>query len=95
MISRHFAFGLVTVALLCVVSIFLFPATTGPYSAVHGPASTLVSLRARMRLRWAMALTALSLIRIQLLLTMDWVDSKPPSQFTPFGVPPSGSILRC
>jgi hypothetical protein len=31
---------------ICVVSIFLFPATQGPYPVVHGPATTLRAARA-------------------------------------------------
>ena len=95
MIPRHFAFELAILAILCVISIFLFPATAGPYSAVHGPVSALLSLRARIRLGWALALAALSLILIHLPLTMDWMGFKAPSQFVPFRSPQSDSILRC
>jgi len=95
MIQHHCTFELTILAMLCVVSIFLFPATAGPYSAVHGPVSTLLSLRARMRLRWAMALAALNLVLVHLPLTTDWMGSGAPSQFASFRSLQSDSVLRC
>lgn len=38
-------------AALCVLSIFFFPGVEGPYPAVHGPVTALLSLRAAARLR--------------------------------------------
>jgi hypothetical protein len=95
MIPRHLAFELAVLAMLCIVGIFLFPATAGPYSAVHGPASALLSLRARMRLRLSMAFTALNLVLIHRPLTMDWKGSKTPFWVSPFCSLQSDSVLRC
>lgn len=38
-------------AALCVLSLFLFPGIEGPYPAVHGPVTALLSIRAAARLR--------------------------------------------
>jgi hypothetical protein len=38
--------GLAGVALVCVMSIFLFPGVTGPFPATHGPATALRAKRA-------------------------------------------------
>lgn len=38
-------------AALSIMGIFLFPTLQGPYSAVHGPVSALLSIRAAARLR--------------------------------------------
>ena len=48
----------VLVTLLCVIGIFLFPASAGPYSAVHGPVTALQAIRAAARVRWAVVLAA-------------------------------------
>jgi len=47
--------------LVCVLGIFLCPATVGPYAAVHGPVTAFRSLRALIRVRWSMAAAAFSL----------------------------------
>jgi hypothetical protein len=38
-------------AAFCVLVVFFLPALQGPYPAVHGPATALLSLRAAARLR--------------------------------------------
>jgi hypothetical protein len=62
MISGRLEFEVAFLALLCTLSIFLFPAVQGPYSAVHGPVSTLQSIRAAARLRLAILAAALSVL---------------------------------
>jgi hypothetical protein len=47
------------VVLLCTLGLLLFPAPTGPYSAVHGPVTALRALRSSLATLWSMALTAL------------------------------------
>ena len=47
------------VVLLCTLSIFLFPGSTGPYSAVHGPVTALLALRQALKAFWSMACAAL------------------------------------
>ncbi|MGE5056355.1 MAG: hypothetical protein ACM3WP_19510 [Acidobacteriota bacterium] len=43
--------ALAVLAAFCVLVAFLFPALQGPYPAVHGPVTALLSLRAAARLR--------------------------------------------
>lgn len=48
------AYALAVLGVLCILTIFLFPSLTGPYSVVHGPVTALLSMRAASRLRMAM-----------------------------------------
>ncbi len=48
-------------AVMCTIAIFLFPAACGPYSAVHGPATALLSVRGKLKLLLTIALAALHL----------------------------------
>ncbi len=59
------ACGLAIVAVLCVLGIFFFPVMNGPgpYSAVHGPVTALLSIRAAVRLRMIIVQTGLDAIR--------------------------------
>jgi hypothetical protein len=45
---------LAVVAVLCVLAVFFFPGVEGPYSAVNGPVTALLSARAAAGLRMAM-----------------------------------------
>ncbi|MGA2356325.1 MAG: hypothetical protein ABSG02_17660 [Terriglobales bacterium] len=58
MISGRIGDAFATLAVICVLSIFLFPAMQGPYSAVHGPASALLAMRAAAKVRSAIAQAA-------------------------------------
>jgi len=64
MATRVAEYELSVLAILCVLSIFLFPAVQGPYSAVHGPVTALQSVRSRIRWFRTMAQAALSLSRL-------------------------------
>lgn len=46
--SRHWAYEIAIVAMVCVLSIFFAPLAHGPYSAVHGPMTALRSLRNKL-----------------------------------------------
>jgi hypothetical protein len=46
------------VVIFCVLTIFLFPAVQGPYSAVHGPATALLAAQAALRVRSSIAQAA-------------------------------------
>lgn len=50
---ERIACALALFAVLCVLAIFLFPVMEGPYPAVHGPVTALLSIRAAARLRVA------------------------------------------
>jgi len=51
MISGRTEWALAVLAAFCVLVVFFFPALQGPYPAVHGPVTALLSLRAAARLR--------------------------------------------
>ena len=51
MTPGRIACALAVFAALCVLAIFFFPSIDGPYSAVHGPVTALLSIRAAARLR--------------------------------------------
>jgi hypothetical protein len=75
MTPGRIAYGFALVALLSVLGIFLFPAMQGPYSAVHGPVTALLSIRAATRLRMIIVRAGLialrdSLHRLTLMLRM-------------------------
>lgn len=92
---QHLGYELTIFAIFCTVAIFVFPAASGSYSAVHGPVTALLSLRAKVKLWLGMAVTALQSARIipasfagrhtapQMILL---AQSSPPEQST---------ILRC
>ena len=58
--------ALAVVAVLCVLTIFLFPAMEGPYCAVHGPVTALLSIRASATLRLRMLRSGLTALRDRL-----------------------------
>ena len=53
--------GWALLALVCVLSMFFFPAPRGSFQSVHGPTTTLRSLRLAVLLLMGMAMAALSL----------------------------------
>lgn len=58
-LSRQLSYEFALVAILCTVALFLFPAVQGPYSAVHGPVTALLSLKAKAFLCLALLLPAM------------------------------------
>lgn len=97
------ACALAVVAVLCVLGIFFFPVMNGPgpYSAVHGPVTALLSIRAAVRLRSIIVHTGLVAIRGWLggigvaLATVSW--SALATTASKLDSLPSGfsTILRC
>jgi hypothetical protein len=61
MMLRHLGYELALVAIVCTLAIFLFPAVSGPYPIVHGPATALRAMRA-----WLLLLIALTLALVAL-----------------------------
>jgi hypothetical protein len=57
------ACGLALLAVFCVLGIFFFPVMNGPYSAVHGPVTALLSIRAAARLRLTIVRAGITAIR--------------------------------
>ncbi len=95
MISGRIGCELTLLAVLCVLSIFLFPAMQGPYCVVHGPATALQAARAALRLRIAIVQAALnSYSLIPALVILFWI-SLPTTGFQSPTAPESSAILRC
>jgi hypothetical protein len=63
---RHFSYEFALVAILCTVALFLFPAAHGSFSAVHGPVTTLRSIKVKLRIWVALALAAAYLVGFHL-----------------------------
>jgi hypothetical protein len=61
-LSRQLSYEFALVAILCTLALFLFPAVQGPYSAVHGPVTALLSLKAKVFLCLALLLAAMHLL---------------------------------
>jgi|SRR5215469_2045636 len=57
------ACGLALLAVFCVLGIFFFPVVDGPYSAVHGPVTALLSIRAAARLRMTIVRARITALR--------------------------------
>lgn len=53
--SRQIVYETSFLVVLCVLSLFLFPASAGPYPAVHGPATALQAARSSTQLQAAIA----------------------------------------
>lgn len=95
MIPRHLGYEFIIFAIVCTVVIFVFPAASGSYSAVHGPVTALLSLRAKLKLWLGMAVGALQLARI---MPTSFAARNTARQMIPLAqsVPPEQStILRC
>lgn len=58
----RFASVFALVSVLCVLTVFLFPALQGPYSAVHGPVTAFQSARAAAGVRTAIVRAGLKAI---------------------------------
>jgi len=88
---------LAVLAVLGVLTIFLFPALQGPYSAVHGPATALQAARAASRLQNAIvqgACRSLGNCLISPLVVFSWM-SLPETGFQAVTLPECTTILRC
>jgi hypothetical protein len=88
---------LAALAVLCVLTIFLFPAAQGPYSVVHGPATALQAARAALRVRIVIAqadLNSLGSSLLSLLVILSWL-SLSNTEFRSAHLPESSAILRC
>lgn len=88
---------LAVLAVVCVLTIFLFPVGQGPYSAVHGPASALEASRAAARLRITIAQSALKSLRnfpFPSVVALFWIIAAV-AECKPIGLAECDSILRC
>lgn len=86
--------ALAVVALLSVLMVFFFPALQGPYPAIHGPVTALLSLRAAARLRLGIMRNGLKAICSRVscaraTLPSHWYE------FSLSGFEPNGSLIVC
>jgi hypothetical protein len=96
MTSGRSATELAVLAVLCVLTIFLFPVMQGPYSAVHGPVTAMQAAHAAARLRFAMAWAGLKSARqavIAFFLTLLAAESR--TEFPSPNLANCASVLRC
>jgi hypothetical protein len=97
MIPGRIGCELAVLAVLCVLTIFLFPAIQGPYSVVHGPATALQAARAAARLRIAIvqgAFRSLGNRLISPLVVLGWMPL-PEADFHSGALAGCNTILRC
>ena len=97
MISRRIGYELALLAVLSVLTIFLFPGVQGPYSVIHGPATVFQAARAAARLRIAIVQGVLSSMANRLmspLATLSWMSPLNP-ELQSVGLPEYNTILRC
>jgi len=95
MISRRVGWKLAILGVLGVLTVFLFPAMLGPYSAVHGPATALQAARAAARLRVAIvALASVGRFPVSALVVLSWT-SLSKVDFRSVGSYEYSTILRC
>ncbi len=93
--------ALAVLAVFCVLVVFFFPALQGPYPAVHGPVTALLSLRAAARLRLGMMRDSLMAISARAARTRAIMPALLSSEFLVVHFEPEfssaalGSILRC
>ena len=95
--GRRIGHEIAVLAILSVLAIFLFPGLQGPYSVVHGPATALQAARAAVRLRIAMAPSALNAQQAGLIspsIALSWMLLSNP-KFQAVGSREINSILRC
>jgi hypothetical protein len=88
---------LAATAILCVLTVFLFPAIEGPYSVVHGPVTALQSARAAARVRMAIvhgALNSLGNWLAPVLEVLSWM-SLSEKVFQLVGSSEYNTVLRC
>ena len=81
-------------AVLCILTIFLFPAHQGSYSAVHGPVTSLQALRAARRFWNSIVQAALASIAQASLLIFSWMSFSN-ADFSSTAVPACSAVLRC
>jgi len=80
-------------AIICTLGIFLFPAASGPYPSVHGPASALRALRAWMLLLAVLSLTFANVAGMA--ITRSWIDLPFSLALSALLPQPPSSVLRC
>ena len=92
---------LALVTIFCVLALFFFPAASGPYSAIHGPVTALLAVRAAARVRLSIVRAGLNAIRSRLqamravLMPSQWTDGSLLQRWSDTFPIEACSILRC
>ncbi len=92
------AYILAVLAVFCVLAVFFFHAIQGPYSAVHGPVTALLSARAAAGLRTAIVFAGSAMAQLWVglcLLPISWRKSVLLTAPRFSSCVDSNSILRC
>ena len=92
--------ALALLAVLCVVTVFFFPAMEGPYSAVHGPVTALQSARAAAGLRLSLLEAGLNVLKgfsssIVAIFLLFWTVASIPEFEPEYLACGNRSLLRC
>jgi hypothetical protein len=90
--------AVVAVAVVCVLMVFFFPSTQGPYSVVHGPATALQAARVSVRLLTAIvqgAFTPRANCLILPLVVLSWITLSKEAGFHSITLPECYTILNC
>jgi hypothetical protein len=97
MIPGRIGCELAVVAVLCVLTIFLFPAMQGPYSVVHGPATALLAARAAARVQSLIVQGGFKCLANCLILSLVVLSWKLFAEGDAYSVtlPERNAILRC
>jgi len=97
MTPSRIGWELAAMAVLCVLTVFLFPAAEGPYSVVHGPATALQAARAAAGVRLAITQGALNSLGNWLsppLVVLSWMSFSN-TVFQSVSWPEYNTVLRC
>ena len=95
-LPRQLSYQFALVAILCTVALFLFPAVQGPYSAVHGPVTALLSLKAKVFLGLALLFAAMHLFGRCLAMCRLVLRIRPDRCFLPTSFDSEhAAVLRC
>jgi len=97
MISGRIGCELAVVAVVCVLTIFLFPAMQGPYPVVHGPVTVFQAARSALRVQVGIVQAALNSQGNSLIspLAVLYSMSFPTAESEATGSPEHSTVLRC
>jgi hypothetical protein len=100
MTPGRIACALAVLAVFCVLAIFFIPGHDGPYPAVHGPVTALLSIRAAARLRVIIRAGVRAVQNCAGRASLALVRLSPTSSLSaefPLTIPLTGrlSVLRC
>jgi hypothetical protein len=93
MMRRHLGYEFAVLAIVGTLAIFFFPAVTGPYPIVHGPATALRAMRAWLLLMLALTLSFAIFLKLLMSRLAMLAISRP--TLNQLDLLQQSSILRC